>query len=86
LHVAQRHPGIQGGSDERVTQRVRADVLGDSGAARDAADDSRRAVPVQAAPVSDQEDRPVRAFSGGQVDRPGSARRQRNGDNLAAYG
>jgi hypothetical protein len=28
LHVAQRDPGIEGGGDERVPERVRADLLG----------------------------------------------------------
>jgi hypothetical protein len=35
LDVAQRDPGVEGGGDERVSQRVRADVLGDPGAAGD---------------------------------------------------
>src|ERR1700719_3831521 len=32
----------------------------------------------------DKEDRPVSAFAGGQVDRPGGAGRRRDGDGLAA--
>ena len=32
----------------------------------------------------DKEDRPVGAFPGGQVDRPGGAGRKRDGDGLAA--
>ena len=42
------------------------------------------AVPVHPPPVRGQEDRPAGAFADGQVDRPGSARRQRDGDYLAA--
>ena len=61
-----------------------ADGLGDPGAARDLADDPPGAVPVQPAPVFGEEDRPVAAFAGGQVDRPGSARGERDGDDLAA--
>jgi len=33
LDVAERHPGVQGGGDERVPQRVGADRFGDPGAA-----------------------------------------------------
>ena len=47
LHVAQRDPGVEGGGDERVPQGVRADLLGDPGAAGDPADDPGGAVPVQ---------------------------------------
>jgi hypothetical protein len=63
---------------------VRADGLGDPGAARDLADDPPSAVPVQPAPVFGEEDGPVAAFAGGQVDRPGGAGRERDGDDLAA--
>src|SRR5260370_41432054 len=65
-------------------ERVRADVLADPGAARDPADDPPGAVPVQPAPVSGEEDRAFGAFAGGQVDRPGGAGRERDGDDLAA--
>jgi len=41
------------------------------------------AVPVQPPSVRGQEHRPVRAFADGQVDRPGSTRRQRDGNDLA---
>ena len=50
LHVVQRHPGIQGCGDERVPERVRADGLGDPGAAGGFADDPPGAVPVQPPP------------------------------------
>src|SRR5208282_1819677 len=81
LHVAQRYAGVEGGGDERVPQRVRADVLADTGAARDLADDPPGAVPVQPPPVMGEEDRSLAAFPGGQVDRPGGAGRQRDGDD-----
>jgi hypothetical protein len=84
LHVAQRHAGVQGGGDERVSERVRSDGLGDPGAARDLADDPPGAVPVQPSPVFGEEDGAVAAFAGGQVDRPGGARGERDGDDLAA--
>jgi hypothetical protein len=55
-------------------------------AAADPAHDPPGAVPVQPLPVIGQEHRPVSSFPGGQVDRPGGARRQRDGDDLAACG
>ena len=84
LDVAQRDPGIQRGGDERVSERVRGDGFGDPGASRDLPDDPPGAMPVQPAPVCGQEDWSVCTFTGGQVDRPGGARRQRDRDDLAA--
>jgi hypothetical protein len=40
LHVAQRHACIEGSGDERVTQRMRADRLGDARPAGDTPDDA----------------------------------------------
>jgi hypothetical protein len=62
---------------------VRPYVLADPGPPGDLADDPPGAVPVQP-PVGGEEDRAVAAFAGGQVDRPGGARRERDGDDLAA--
>lgn len=45
-------------ADERVAQRVRADVLGDSRPAGDAADDPGGTVPVQTPLVRSDEQRP----------------------------
>ena len=73
-----------GGGDERVPERMRGNGLGDPGAARDLTDDPPRAVPVQAPPVRSQEHRPGGALGDGQVDRPGGAGRERDGDHLAA--
>jgi hypothetical protein len=84
LDVAQRHPGIQRGGDERMSERVRRDRFGDPGSAGGLADDPPGAVPVQPPPVRSQEHRPVRAFADGEVDRPGGARCQRDGDDLAS--
>ena len=56
LEVAQRDPGIQRGGDERMSERVRRDGLGDPGSARDLADDPVGAVPVQPPSVHSQED------------------------------
>src|SRR5260370_36875099 len=41
-------------------------------------------VAVQPAAISSQEDRPLAPFADGQVDRPRSALRERNGDDLPA--
>ena len=62
----------------------RRDGLGDPGPARGLADDPPGAVPVQPPPVRGQEHRPAGALADGQVDRPGRARRKRDGDHLAA--
>jgi hypothetical protein len=51
LHVSQRLSGVECGGDERVPQRVWADVLSDPGAAGHPADDPGGAVPVQPPPV-----------------------------------
>jgi hypothetical protein len=59
--------------------------LGYSGAAGDPADDPPGAMPVQPAAIGGQEDRSFGALADGQVDRPCGARRQRNGDDLAAF-
>ena len=67
-----------------MPKRVRADGFADAGAAGDLADDPPGAVPVQPPPVMGEENGAVAAFSGGQVDRPGGAGRQRDGDDLAA--
>ena len=84
LHVPQRDPGIQRGGDEGVPERVGRDGLADPGATRGAADDPPGAVPVQPPSVRGQEHRPAGAFPDGQVDCPGGARRERDGDDLAA--
>jgi hypothetical protein len=57
LDVAQRDPGIQGGRDKRVPERVGRDGLGDPGAAGGLADDPPGAVPVQPPTVHGQEHR-----------------------------
>src|SRR6476661_9018701 len=67
-----------------VPERVGRDGLGDPGAAGGLADDTPGAMPVQPPPVRGQEHRPFGALADGQVDRPSGARRQRDGDDLAA--
>jgi hypothetical protein len=84
LHVARRDPRIERGGNIRVPQRVGRDGLADAGVAGDLADDPPGAMPVQPLPVGGQEHRPGGALADGQVDRPGSARCQRDGDDLAA--
>jgi hypothetical protein len=61
------------GRDERVPQRVRADLLGDPGAAGDPADDAGCAVPVHPPPVADQEHR----YPAGPHSPPGRAGQDR---------
>jgi hypothetical protein len=62
---------------------VGSDDLGDPGAAGGLPDDPSGALPVQAPTVRGQEHRPASVFADGQVDRPGRAQRQRDGDYLA---
>ena len=83
LHVAERDPGVERGGDEGVPQGVRADVLADSGAAGDPADDPGGAVPVEPPSVRGEEQRSFGALADSQVDRPGGARGERDGDDLA---
>jgi hypothetical protein len=72
--------------DERVPERVRPDGLADTGAASDPSDNPGGTVTVQPPAIGGgQEDRPVTAFTDGQVDRPRRARRQRDGHDLAAF-
>jgi hypothetical protein len=61
-----------------------ADVLGDLGATGDPADNPGGAVPVQPPPVPGEEQRSFGALADSQVDRPGGARGERDGDHLAA--
>jgi hypothetical protein len=84
LHVPERDAGVEGGRDERVPQGMRPDRLGDPGAAGHPADNPGGAVPVQPLSVRAEENRPAHALADGQVDRPGRARCQRDGDDLAA--
>jgi hypothetical protein len=72
------------GGDERVPERARRHGLADPGAARGAADGPPGAVPVWPPAVRGRERRAVRALPDGRVNRPGCARRRRDGDHLAA--
>jgi hypothetical protein len=67
-----------------MSQRVRADLLGDPRAAGYPPDDPGGAVPVQPPSVCGEEERPFSALADRQVDRPGGARGERDGDDLAA--
>jgi hypothetical protein len=67
-----------------VPQCVRADVLGDPGAAGNPADDPGGAVPVQPPPVRGDKERPFGALADRKLERPGGARGKRDGDHLAA--
>ena len=85
LHVPQRDPGVQRRGDERMPQRVRPHRFGDPGAAGDSADDPPGTMPVQPLAIAGYEDRSLAALADGQVDRPGGPRRERDGDDLAAF-
>jgi hypothetical protein len=70
--------------DERVPQGVRPDGFRDPGAAGYPADDPPGAVPVQPPATGSEEDGSLAALADRQVNRPRCARRERNGDDLAA--
>jgi hypothetical protein len=67
-----------------MPERVGCDGLGDPGAAGGLAGDPPGAVPVQPPIGPSQEYRTAGALADSQVDRPGGARRQRDGHDLAA--
>jgi hypothetical protein len=73
LDPSQRHPGVEGGGDERVAQGVRPDGLGDPGPARRSTDDPVGGGTVQAAGVVVEDDRSFAALTNRQVDGPGCA-------------
>ena len=84
LHVSQWYAGVKRGGDERVSQRVRPDLLGQPCAPGHAADDRSGSVPVE--PLADWggEDRFFAAFADGQVVRPCGAGREGDDGFLAA--
>ena len=84
LHVPERHACVERRGDEPVRERVWPDGLGDPGAAGYPVDDPGGAVPVQPTAIGSQQDGPFTALADGQVDRPGGARGERDGDDLAA--
>ena len=84
LNIAQRDPGIQRRGDERVPERMRRNGFGDPGTAGGLADDPPCAVPVQPPPARGQEHRAASALADSQVNGPGGARRERDGDDFAA--
>ena len=84
LHLAERHPGVKRCGDEGVATRVRANKLGDPRTPSDASDDPARALAVQAAAVSGEEDRSLAPLADCEVDRAGRAWGERDRDDLAA--
>ena len=65
-----------------MPEAVGADPLGDPGAASQAAEDAGGPVAAQARSVGVEEDGAIQPLAGGQIDRPGRAGRQRDGDSL----
>jgi hypothetical protein len=84
LDVAKRDARVEGGGDERVAQGVRPDLLGESGAFGDAAEDPSGSVPVKALFGGGEEDGSVAAFADGEVDRPCGTRCEGDDGFLAA--
>ena len=67
LHIAQRHPGIKRGGDERMPKCMGRNRFEDPGAARHPPHDPSGAMSVQPPSVRCHEDRAVGPFAGGQV-------------------
>jgi hypothetical protein len=84
MHVAQRDTGIQRSGDERVTQRVWTDAVGDLGAPGHAAHAPTGRMTVQSPPVGFDEDRTVESRADRQIDGSRHARCQRHRRGLAA--
>jgi len=83
LHICERDTGVETG-DERVPERVRPGLLGQSGAAGDPAGYPPGAVPVQPFPGRCDEGRLRAAFADRQVDGAGGPRGERDDGLLAA--
>ena len=84
LDVTEWHAGIEGSREERVAQRVRAGSLRDPGALGQPPHRPSSGVPGQALAVVAEEDRPVEPLTDRQIEGPGSAWCEGDGDGLAA--
>lgn len=84
LNVAERDTGVEGGGDERVPQRVRADALAHTRPFREAPDDPRRGVTIEPSAVHAEEDRTLEPVPDGEIDGTSRSRRERDGHDLAA--
>src|ERR1700674_5619158 len=69
---------------ESMSESMRTDQFGDPGASGQAAHDPPGGMPVKTPPGAIEKDRTLWALADGQIDGPGGARRQRDGDDLAA--
>ena len=84
LDITQRDAGVERRGDERVTQGVWSDRLGDASLARESPYDAAGGVAVEAFAVGAQEDRSLGSFTDGEVYGASSARREGDGHGLAA--
>ena len=84
LDVPEWDASVEGSGDERVSERVRPDLLGDPGPSSDAPHDPPAGVPVETVAVGPEEDGTVEPLSDGEVDRPRRARGERDGDELVS--
>jgi hypothetical protein len=83
LDVAKRHPGVEGGHDERSSEHVRLDLV-QSRSLADGADPPVRGAPVEAPAVVPAQDRPLVAFAHGEVDSARRAWHERDRGGLVA--
>jgi hypothetical protein len=84
LDVAERHPGVERGGDERVAQCVGPHTLGDARASGDAAHDPTSCVAIDPPAVGAGEDRSLAAFPDCEIDGPGRPGREGHGHDLAS--
>ena len=82
--VAEWEAGVERGGDERMPQRVRAELLDQPGTASHATHDPPHATTVHASTVGAEKDRPRHAFADRRVDTPGGPHCERDRDDLAA--
>jgi hypothetical protein len=85
LHVTQWHSGVERGSDETVTQRVRTDPLVDPGSFGQSAHDPSGSVTIEpGGVVVVQEDRATRSFTDVEIHGSGGSWCQRDSGGLVA--
>lgn len=85
LDVAEWDACVEGGGDERVTERVWTDALVDPGPAGDASHDSGGAVSVESCAGAVAEDRSFGSFADGEIDSAGGSWCEWDGHGLAAF-
>ena len=84
LDVSQRDASVEGGGDECMSESVGTYPLVDPAVSGDAPHDPTGGVTIEAAAIGAEEDRSFQPLADGQVDGPGRAGSEGDGDDLAA--